>query len=116
MRHRIKGKKLRREKAQRKALKKILAANLILNEKIETTVNKAKFVRPLVETLISLSKDRSVDSKRQIKSLIDNKKAEKKLAKELSEKYKERKGGYTKILKLKERKGDNALIVKLELV
>lgn len=112
----MKGKKLGRERAQRKALEKILATNLILNEKIETTINKAKFVKPMVEKLISLSKDKSIDSKRQIKSIINNKEAEKKLIKELAGKYKEKEGGYTRILKIGERKGDNALMVKLELV
>lgn len=116
MRHRIKGKKLRREKNQRKALEKILVTNLILNEKVRTTINKAKFIRSLVAKLISLSKSESVNSKRQIKSLIGNKEAEKKLIKELSAKYKDKKGGYTRILKMGERKGDNALIVSIELV
>lgn len=116
MRHRKKGKKLGRKSSQRKSLNRILVVNLILNKKIKTTLNKAKITQSLIERLITLSKDKNLASRLKIRSLINNKKAEKELFKELTDKYKERKGGYTRILKLKERKGDNALAVQIEFV
>ncbi len=117
MRHKKKGVKLGRKSGPRKSLNKILACNLLSNGKIKTTIDKAKFMQPLVEKLINLSKeDKSLNSKRKINNLISNKIIEKKLIKEIAPKYKEKNGGYTRILKLKERKGDNALLVQIELV
>jgi large subunit ribosomal protein L17 len=116
MRHRKKGKKLSRKIGPRKALQKSLAVALILNNKIKTTKDKAKFVQPFVEKAITLAKKGDRNAKNRLHSLITNKKAEKKLLKELAEKYKERKCGYTRIIKLRERKGDNALLCQLEFV
>ncbi|NQV00163.1 MAG: 50S ribosomal protein L17 [Parcubacteria group bacterium] len=117
MRHQKRSSKLGRKSAQRKALNKILACNLLLNEKIKTTIEKAKFTQPLVEKLITLSKEgESLSAKRKIRDLINNREIEKKLIKEIGPKYKEREGGYTRIIKLNERKGDNALVAQIELV
>ena len=116
MRHRKKGKKLGRKIGPRKALEKRLACALILDEKITTTYEKAKFVRSRVERVITLAAKKSAVSKRKISSLITNKAAEKKLFEKLGPKYKDRKGGYTRLLKLKERVGDGAFLVRLELV
>ncbi len=117
MRHKKRSTKLSRKSGPRKALNKILACNLLLNNKIKTTLIKAKFTQPLVEKLINLSKEeKSLSAKRRIRDLIDNKEIEKKLIKEIGPKYKQREGGYTRILKLNERKGDNALVVQIELV
>ncbi|MEW6407194.1 MAG: 50S ribosomal protein L17 [Patescibacteria group bacterium] len=116
MRHRKKGKKLGRKKDQRRLLCKNLAADLILKEKIKTTEAKAKFARPYLEKLITIAKKKNLFVKQRLHSLLSNKKAEKKLLTVIAPKYKERKGGYTRILKLKERKGDGAQIALLELV
>jgi len=116
MRHRLKGKKFGRKAGPRKALKKSLAVNLILNGKIKTTKDKAKFVQPLVEKALTLAKTDSLITKRKLQSMIGNRDAEKKLVKDMAKKYKERTSGYTRVLKLGERKGDNALIVQVEFV
>lgn len=117
MRHKKKSIKLGRKSQQRKALNKILACNLLSRGKIKTTIEKARFTQPLVEKLINISKENgSLNSKRKVRDLINNKNIEKKLFKEIGPKYKERSGGYTRIIKLKERKGDNALIAQIELV
>lgn len=116
MRHRKKGKKLGRTKDQRRLLCKNLAADLILKEKIKTTEAKAKFARSYVERLITLAKVRNLAAKQRLHSLLTNKKAEKKLLTVIAPKYKERAGGYTRILKLKERPGDRAPMVLFELV
>src|SRR3989339_1485961 len=103
MRHRKKSTKLSRKSGPRKSLNKILACNLLSNGKIRTTIDKANFTQPLVERLINLSKkSESLSSKRKIRDIITNKDLEKKLIKEIAPKYKERNGGYTRILKLKE--------------
>lgn len=116
MRHRKKGKKLGRKKDQRRLLRKNLAADLILKEKIKTTEAKAKFVRPYVEKLITIAKKKNLFAKQRLHSLLSNKKAEKKLLTIIAPKYKERKGGYARILKLNERQGDKSPIVLFELV
>jgi large subunit ribosomal protein L17 len=116
MRHRLKVKKFSRKTDPRRALQKSLAANLILNGKIRTTKDKAKFVRPLVEKSLTLAKDNSLVTKRKLQSLISNEEAEKKLISEIAKKYMDRSGGYTRVLKLGERKGDNALMVQVEFV
>ena len=117
MRHKKRSLKFGRESGQRKALNKILACNLLLHEKIRTTSKKAIFVQPLAEKLINLSKEnKSLSNKRKIRDLINNRNIEQKLIKEIAPKYKERNGGYTRIIKLNERKGDNALVVQIELV
>lgn len=116
MRHRKKGKKLGRDRDQRRLLCKNTAADLILKEKIKTTEAKAKFTKPYLERLITLAKEKSVFSKQRIHRLLDNKKAEKKLITAIGPRYKDRKGGYTRILKLKERAGDRAPLALFELV
>jgi large subunit ribosomal protein L17 len=80
-----------------------------------TTDRKAKLVRSLVEKVITVGKEESFNSKRRIHDLLSHEEAEKKVG-ELGKKYKERKGGYTRILKLGRRMGDNARLVQLELV
>lgn len=116
MRHRKKGKKLGRDRDQRRLLLKNQAANLILKEKFKTTEAKAKFLRPYVERIITLSKEKNLYTKQRLHSLITNSEAEKKLLNIIGPKYKDRKGGYTRILKLNERSGDKAQIVLFELV
>lgn len=117
MRHKKKSIKLGRKSQQRKSLNRIMACNLIANGKIKTTIDKAKFTQPLVEHLINLSKDgHKLHYRRMLSDLIRNKDIENKLIKEIAPKYKERKGGYTRVLKLGERKGDNALLAQIELV
>jgi large subunit ribosomal protein L17 len=116
MRHQKKGKKLKRDRDQRRLLQKNIAADLILKEKIKTTNGKAKFARPYVEKLITIAKEKDLSAKQRLHGLLSNKKAEKKLLNVLGPKYKERRGGYVRILKLKERPGDRAEVVLFELI
>ncbi len=116
MRHAKKGKKLGREKAPRKALLNNLATSLILYEKIVTTEAKAKALRPFVEKLITRSKIKSINNKQILNKTLKDKKAVQKILDVLGPKYKERKGGYTRIIKMKRRLGDGALEAQIELV
>lgn len=116
MRHRKATRKLGRNKDQRRMLLKHLTADLIMKEKIQTTKAKAKFARPLVEKVICLAKEKNLTIMHRLHSLISNPKAEQKLLKTIGPKYKERKGGYTRIIKLTKRPGDRAEMVLFELV
>ena len=94
-----------------------LAISLIKNERIETTEARAKTARRDVEKLITHGKNGSLVSRRAVLAfLMNDKEATKKVFEELAVRYKDRNGGYTRILKLDERKGDDALMVILELV
>lgn len=116
MRHRVSGKRLDRDSGHRRALFRNLVTDLLRYEKITTTEAKAKEVRGLAEKMITLGKEGSLHSRRQVLSFVlDNKVADKVFA-ELAPKYAERPGGYTQITKLGPRLGDNAAMVQLELV
>jgi large subunit ribosomal protein L17 len=125
MRHRVVGKKLGRDGAQRKALRLSLTLALLEHERIETTRAKADFVRGHVEKLITLAKrglahedpQRAVHARRIAASRLNNDRVVvQKLFDKLAPRYEERAGGYTRIIKLGTRKGDNAEVVLLELV
>ena len=116
MRHRKVTKILDRKKAPRKAMLENLAVSLILYEKIKTTEAKAKALKPLIERLITKSKVKSVHTKQQLNRVLPDKKAVQKALDVLGPRYKERKGGYCRIIKIGPRKGDGALLVQIELV
>jgi len=117
MRHRKQGRKLGRKSDSRRALLKGLAVALILNESIKTTQAKAKELRPFLERIISFGKKGDLASRRKILSLLaNNEKATKKVIEELGPRYKERRGGYIRIIKISPRKNDAALMAKIELV
>jgi len=117
MRHRKIGKILSRTKAPRQAMMENLATSLVLYEKVVTTETKAKVVRPLVEGLITRAKVKSVHNKQQLGRVLHDKKAVQKLLDVLGPKYKERKGGYTRIIKISgARQGDGAKMAQIELV
>lgn len=116
MRHKKKTKKLGRDADQRRLLLKNLAADLIMKERIKTTESKAKYARSFTERLITLSKVKNLSTKQRLHKLITNPEAEKKLFNIIGPKYKDRMGGYTRILRLNERQGDRARIVLFELV
>jgi len=115
MKKRKKGKKLNRKRDQRKALLKVLAENLILKERIKTTEAKAKEVRVFIEKQISLAKENNLKARRLLIKRFSQKIA-KKLIEEIVLRYKERKGGYTRIIKLGSRKSDGAKMAVIELV
>lgn len=115
MRHRKFGKKLGRNKRQRKALFKNLIQALIINEEIKTTESKAKAIRKLVDKLVSKAKKDTLHITRQILAFLPDKKAAFKLIKELAPRFK-RSSGFTRFTRLGKRAGDNAMMVKLEFV
>ena len=117
MRKRKKGRKLNRKRDQRKALLKNLASNLILKEKIKTTEAKAKEVRVFVEKQISLAKNKNLANRRiLLRRFFNNNEIVKKLIEDIALRYKDRKGGYTRITKLGPRKSDGARMAIIELI
>ena len=116
MRHRKKGKILQRKKAPRKALLRNLATSIIIYEKVKTTKTKAKAVKPIVEKLITTAKKNDLTARRKLLETLYHKKAVNKALEVLGPRYKERKGGYTRIINLGRRQGDNAEIVQIEFV
>jgi large subunit ribosomal protein L17 len=116
MRHNIAGRRLSRDSGHRKALYRNLVTALLKHEKIVTTEAKAKEVRGMAEKMITLGKKSGLHSYRQALSFITDKKVTEKVFAELGPRYKERAGGYTRIVKLGPRLGDNAPKVQLELV
>lgn len=116
MRHRKKGRILKRKKGQRKALLKILARELIIHEKINTTEAKAKELRRYFERLVTTAKKNTLASKRNLYGELQDRILVKKISEDLKEKLSKRKGGYTRITKLGRRKGDNASLVQIEII
>jgi len=116
MKHLKKGKKFHRKKDQRKALLKGLVANLILKERIKTTSVKAKETKSKVEKLITIAKKQNIVALRRVKEDLPEKAANK-LYYEIALLYKDRKGGYTRIIKTSIRKvRDASPLVILEFV
>jgi len=115
MRKRKKGRKLNRKKDQRKALMISLGISLILKEKIKTTEAKAKEVRGFVEKQITRARVGSLHSRRLLAGFYPPK-IVKKLVDEIAPRYKERKGGYTRIIKLGQRKTNGARMAIIELI
>lgn len=117
MRKRIKGKILSRVKSTREALLNSLMRSLIIREKISTTEAKAKALRPKIERLITRSKknNENINAIRILKKYLDDK-ATRKMIKEISPRYKDRAGGYTRIIKLAPRENDQAKMAIIEFV
>jgi large subunit ribosomal protein L17 len=117
MRHQKNRHKLGRDSAHRKALLVNLSKELIEHERIETTVAKAKAVKPEVEKLITLARRGDLHARRQaLSALGQDKFAVYKLFEEIAPRYTERPGGYTRIMKLGPRKSDATEMALLELV
>jgi large subunit ribosomal protein L17 len=116
MRHNIAGRSLSRDSGHRKALYRNLVTALLKHEKIVTTEAKAKEIRGMAEKMITLGKHSGLHSYRQALTFITDKKVTEKIFSELGPRYKERVGGYTRMVKLMPRLGDNAPMVQLELV
>ena len=116
MRHRLAGRKLGRRSSHRRVLYRNMVTDLLRHEKLVTTEPKAKEVRGIAEKMITLGKNSGLHSYRQALSFIMDKKVTEKLFADLAPRYKERSGGYTRIIKLQPRLGDGAPMVKLELV
>lgn len=109
--------KLNRETRIRRSILSSLTKSVIENGYVETTEERAKEARKFVEKMITYAKKGDLGSRRKALAFLNNDKdLTKKLFDELAVTYKDRNGGYTRIIKLKERIGDDALIVRLELV
>ena len=116
MRHRHSGRKLNRTSSHRQAMFRNMAASLVRHEIIRTTLPKAKELRRVVEPLITMAKSDSVAKRRLAFSRVRDKDAVAKLFNELGPRYRERPGGYLRILKCGFRPGDAAPMAYVELV
>jgi large subunit ribosomal protein L17 len=106
--------KFGRRSEPRRAMLRNLVTSMILAEKIETTEAKAKQIRGITEKMVTLGKRGDLHARRQALAYLFNESAVKKLFEEISPRYEERQGGYTRILKIGTRRGDAAPMVILE--
>ncbi|MBO6503171.1 MAG: 50S ribosomal protein L17 [Kordiimonadaceae bacterium] len=116
MRHRKAGRKLNRTASHRKAMFMNLSQALLKHEQIVTTLPKAKDLAPIVEKLITLGKKGGLANRRLAIARLQNEDLVRKVFDDLAERYKERTGGYTRVLKAGYRHGDNAPMAVIELV
>ena len=116
MKHNISHRKLNRTSAHRKALLMNLSNALLKHEQITTTLPKAKELRPFVEKIISLGKKGDLHARKKANSLLKDEKNIKRIFDVFAKRYKDRNGGYTRIVKLGNRYGDNAPTAVIELV
>lgn len=110
------SRKLGRTSDHRKAMLRAMVTFLLENGKIETTVTRAKEVRIMAEKMITLGKEGSLHSKRQVFAYVTKEGVAKKLFDEIAPKYADKNGGYTKIVKIGPRRGDAAEMAIIELV
>ncbi len=116
MRHKVSGRRLERSSSHRRSLYRNLVTDLLNHEKIVTTEPKAKEIRGMSEKMITLGKKGGLHAYRQALSFVIDEKVVEKLFSDIAPRYAERKGGYTRIVKLGHRPGDDAPMVQIELV
>ena len=116
MRHGIAGRKLNRKTSHRIALLKNLSKSLIINEQIETTLPKAKDLRPFVEKILTMGKSNTLHSKRKVLAYLGDQSLVNKVFDVLAKRYSKRNGGYVRIIKSGFRYGDSAPKAIIELV
>jgi large subunit ribosomal protein L17 len=116
MRHQKAGRSLGRKSSHRKAMYRNMAASLIRHETIRTTVPKAKELRRVVEPLITMAKEDDVAKRRRAFDRLRDKEVVGKLFREIGPRFKERPGGYLRILKIGNRPGDSAPMAIVELL
>jgi large subunit ribosomal protein L17 len=116
MRHRKGGFKLQRNPSARRALLRGLTTNVILRDRVVTTVTKAKAVKPVVEKMITLAKRDTLHTRRQAAAFLNTPGAVKKLFDNLGPRFAQRNGGYTRVVRLGPRKGDGAELALIELL
>jgi len=115
MRHRTRTKRLSRNTSARKALLRSLARNLITHQRIKTSLVKAKEARKLVEKLITLGKENTLDARRRAYRILNERDKVKQLFADIAPLFKNRAGGYTRIIRTYPRRGDGAEMALLEL-
>jgi large subunit ribosomal protein L17 len=116
MRHKLAGRRLGRTTSHRVAMLRNMVTSLFEHERIVTTSEKAKELRPVAEKMITLAKRGDLHARRQALSFIRSKDVVEKLFTDIKDKFSDRKGGYTRILKTGVRKGDAATMAIIELV
>ncbi len=116
MRHRNEGRKLSRNTSHRRALLRNLVTSLLEHGRVMTTLPKAKEVRPLAEKMITLGKRDNLAARRMVHSYLLKDATAKKVFDTIAPKFADRKGGYSRIIKLGNRKGDGADIAIIELL
>ncbi len=116
MRHRFGNAKLKRDVGARNSLLKNLTTSVVLEERVITTIPKAKAVQPLVEKMITLAKKDTLHTRRQAAAFLTTPASVKKLFDTLGSRFGQRAGGYTRITRLGPRKGDGAELAMLEFV
>lgn len=116
MRHRFGNAKLKRDVGARNSLFKNLTTSIILEERVTTTVPKAKAIQPMVEHMITLAKKDTLHTRRQAAAFLTTPKSVQKLFDTLGARFGQRTGGYTRITRLGPRKGDGAELAVIELV
>ena len=116
MKHNIKNKKLNKTSSHRKAMFMNMSNALIKHEQITTTLPKAKELRRFIEKIVTLGKKGDLLSRRKAISVLQDQKMSKKVFDVLADRYKDRSGGYTRIIKLGNRFGDNAPTAVIEFV
>jgi large subunit ribosomal protein L17 len=116
MRHQKSGRKLNRTSSHRWALMRNLITSLLRDEKIKTTDAKAKELRRWADRVISLGKQGSLHARRQVLGIVQDKAVVRKLFDTIAPRFKDRPGGYTRIVKLGNRRGDAAPVSIIELV
>ncbi|MBI5042395.1 MAG: 50S ribosomal protein L17 [Nitrospirae bacterium] len=116
MRHRVGGRQLGRNTSHRRALFRTLVTSVLDKEKIETTVEKAKEIRPMVEKMITFGKRGDLNSRRIAASFISTRDVVKKLFDTIAPRFKDRNGGYTRIIRTRRRVGDGAEMAVIELL
>jgi large subunit ribosomal protein L17 len=116
MKHNIGHRKLNRTSSHRKSLLMNLSNALIKHEQITTTLTKAKELRPFVEKIVTLGKRGNLESRRKAIAILQDNKMTTKIFDTFADRYKDRKGGYTRIVKIGNRYGDNAPTAVIEFV
>ena len=116
MRHRKSGRQLNRNSSHRKAMFRNMAASLFEHELIKTTLPKAKELKPKIDKVITLGKTKSLQSKKNLFSQLQDKNSVDKLLKTLSQRYEKRKGGYSRLIRAGFRYGDDAPMAIIELI
>ena len=116
MRHRVAGFKLGRNTSHRRALLRNLVTSLIMEERIETTVTKAKAMRPLVEKMITLGKRGDVSARRMALSFLMTRESVSRLFDSVAPRFGDRNGGYARIVRTGFRQGDNGETAFIELI
>ncbi len=116
MRHQVKKGMLGRNTAHRRALMRNMVTSFLERERVRTTVAKARSLRPVAEKMITLGKRGTLHARRQALAYMTKEEAVKKLFDDIGPRFKERPGGYTRIVKLDRRAGDGAEMAMIELV